>query len=242
MPLIDDSEFPGELAALLGTRPAASLGTRPQPAPGPAPIAVPGALAGRRTLATLPDILNARRSVREFRQEPLELDDLEFVIRHATAALRTWWPAARRPDHGLTVLAAAFDVTGMNRGIHAPGPDATFVPGPGLCEAAQQDWLPELRDLYAPASVFLLICGDVGWAASPAGPGYGGLLTEAGALGYALWLAALSAGLAGSVYGGTCHQVTETASRHRPGLQHLFTFAAGRADGAPMGAAAAAHD
>jgi nitroreductase len=224
MPLIDDSELATEVATLLRTRPAtrsAGPGRMPAPEPGVAPsFPELGALAGRRNLSMLADVLDARRSVREFRDEPLPLADVQFVVDYAGAALQAWWPAAGRADRGLAVLAAAFDVTGLSRGIHAPDQEATLVAEPG--------WLPALRDIYAPAPVLLLICGDVSWACSEAGPGYGGLLTAAGALGYALWLAAISAGLAGSVYGGTCHDVTQAVSGYRPGLHHLFTFALGR--------------
>jgi hypothetical protein len=83
--------------------------------------------------------------------------------------------------------------------------------------------------------VLLAVCGDLPWACSAAGPGYGGLLTAAGALGHAMWLSALSIDLAASVYGSPCQEVTGTADSHAVGLRHLFTIAIGR----PVGGAEA---
>ncbi|MEU8813737.1 hypothetical protein [Actinoplanes sp. NPDC048796] len=80
-----------------------------------------------------------------------------------------------------------------------------------------------LGSLAPTAPVILAVRGDLVRACSPAGPGYGGLLVAAGALGYAAWLSALSVGLSASVYGAT----TEAAGR--AGLRHLFTVAIGRA-------------
>jgi hypothetical protein len=225
MPLIDGEELSAGLADLLSHR--------PRPVPGPPTLPVPGPQALpphlRRELRPLSAVLAARRSVREFSDEPLALADLEFILGHADHAVRTWWPAGTRQDLGLTVLAAAFGVTGLPRGIHAVANGSR----PRLL--GDPRWLPALRDRYATAPVLLAVCGDLPWACSAAGPGYGGLLTAAGALGHAMWLSALSIDLAASVYGSTCHELTGTAHSHAAGLRHLFTIAIGR----PVGGAEA---
>jgi hypothetical protein len=167
-------------------------------------------------------VLAARRSVRAFSEEPLPLADLEFVLGHADQAVRTWWPANTRQDLGLTVLAAAFGVAGLPRGIHA------VVNGSQPRLLGDPDWLTALSGRYVAAPVLLAVCGDLTWACSAAGPGYGGLLTAAGALGHALWLSALSIDLAASLYGRTCHELTGTAGSYAAGLRHLFTIGIGR--------------
>ena len=107
MPLIGEEEMSAGTAGLLSRR------SRPVPGPGTLPPQL------RRELRPLSAVLAARRSVREFSGEPLALADLEFIVGHAEQAVRAWWPAGPRPDLGLTVLAAAFDVAGLPRGIHA---------------------------------------------------------------------------------------------------------------------------
>ncbi len=214
MPLIEVTALTADVAALLSTRESASGPPRVVPARGP--------IAPGRELLPLEEVLSSRRSVREFDGRPLPVSDLEFVIRHAAGVLRTWWPAGPRADLGLEVLAAAFSVTGLPRGIYA-------APRPGERLAADPGWLPALRDSYARAPVLLAICGDLTWACSDSGPGYGGLLTAAGALGYAMWLSALSIGLAASVYGGACQELTQLAASRASGRRHLFTVALGHA-------------
>jgi hypothetical protein len=88
---------------------------------------------------------------------------------------------------------------------------------------------PLLRERYAPAPVLFAVCGDLTWACSPDGPGYGGLLVSAGALGHAIWLSALSIGLAASVFGGPCDDITEAPRPVDPDMRHLFTVAVGPA-------------
>jgi hypothetical protein len=218
MPLIDEAAITAGVVDLLSHRSCSVPGPRKLPVSGPQ--ALPPQL--RRELRPLSAVLAARRSVREFSGEPLALADLEFILGHAGQAVRPWWPAGTRQDLGLTVLAAAFDVAGLPRGIHA------VVHGSPPRLLADPRWLPALRDRYAPAPVLLAVCGDLPWACSAAGPGYAGLLTAAGALGHAMWLSALSIDLAASVYGTPCQELTGTAGSHAAGLRHLFTVAIGR--------------
>jgi hypothetical protein len=92
------------------------------------------------------------------------------------------------------------------------------------------EWSGAFTD--APAVVF--IGGPV---ALTSGNSYGGLLVHAGALGYAIWLAARTHGLDCSVFGQPDHRITRAMRRQDPALRHLFTIALGQgvASGAPPG-------
>jgi nitroreductase len=86
-----------------------------------------------------------------------------------------------------------------------------------------QAWLPDLRAAYAPAPIFLLVCGDV--ASGPAA--WASALSHAGALGHALWLSGVHLGLAGCAFGGSRATATAAVQRSDPALRHLFTIALG---------------
>ncbi|GGJ84208.1 hypothetical protein GCM10011583_14810 [Streptomyces camponoticapitis] len=92
--------------------------------------------------------------------------------------------------------------------------------------------LPPLCGFYMEAPLLLLVCGDLRRVSDPpTGSGYPALLSAAGALGHALWLTALSAGLGGRVYTSGCRPATTAVRRHRPGMRHLLTVAVGHIDG-----------
>ncbi|WP_326613886.1 hypothetical protein OG949_37135 [Streptomyces scopuliridis] len=92
--------------------------------------------------------------------------------------------------------------------------------------------LPLLSGLYMDAPLLLLVCGDLrGVGDSPTASGYPALLSGAGALGHALWLTALSAGLGGRIFTSGCRSATTAVRRHRPGMRHLLTVAVGHLDG-----------
>jgi hypothetical protein len=222
MPLISEADLEREIGrSLASRRPAAGAGRAADAGvhrPGTAP-----ARPRRGTLLPLADALAARRSVREFAASPLPRADLEFLLAHPAAEMERVWPAATaRPSFGLVTLVIAARVTGLDAGVYTSGEAA------GMARLADIPESRALYDLYAPAPVLFAICGDVGWATSAEGPGYGGLLVAAGALGHATWLSALSAGYAASVYGGAAEELTHVARRAGLGLRHLFTVAAGR--------------
>lgn len=211
MPLVDETDLLRDIGESLGRRPLAA-GTRAADATGLPPP--------ERDLLPLRDVLTARRSVREFGDEPVAGGDVAFLVRHATTATRHVWPGVSRTDLGLTVLAVALDVADI-----APG---TYAPGDGMERLGDVARPASLRETYAPAPVLFAVCGDLTWACSPEGSGYGGLLASAGALGYGLWLSALSIGLAASAFGGPCDDLTEAARLAHPDTRHLFTVAVGR--------------
>jgi hypothetical protein len=144
---------------------------------------------------------------------------------NAYSADRYTWAGADPDDLALLVLVAAVRVTDLRRGLYTIGPmgaDAFET----LSVAAQSPD-PEGGHEYGGASALLHVCGDLAAACQRGGSGYGALLVRAGALGQAAWLAAVSAGLAGAVYGRASHRITEAARPLGRGLRHLLTVAVG---------------
>lgn len=176
--------------------------------------------AGLISPAALEDVLRKRESVRDFAPRELKAEHVTDLICRGYAAERQVWPARAHGDARLVVLLAAYRVTGMTPNMYAvPAGDQRPSPVPGQ--------LP-LAATYADAPALLLICADPHQQArDPSGSGYGSLLVRAGTLGYAMWLAAVSSGLAGSVYGGSCDDVTIAARGWDKRYRHFFTVAIG---------------
>lgn len=213
MPLIDEAEPAKRVAELLRVR-AGRRGAN-DPRSGMAAAFPSGTLS-------LDDAIGVRRAIRDFADRPVLRSEVELVLEHARAMLQRWWPAVSQPAYGLTVIVAADHVTGLEHGLYSYAENT----GPRRLPADAR-LLRGLRAAYAPAPVLLAICGDLPWALSPEGPDYGGLLTAAGALGYASWLSAVSLGLAGCAFGGAAQELTDIAVDIAPGLRHLFTIALG---------------
>ncbi|GAA3849154.1 nitroreductase family protein [Streptomyces sedi] len=162
----------------------------------------------------LAEVLAGRRSVRAFGPSPLEPGPLWEALAVAAADQRRQWPAARHGDAGLRLLVAARRVTGVAEGLYEGAPD-----GAPLAEAPDG-----LAEDYADAPALVFVCGGGTANAPRATPE---LLVRAGALGYAVWLAARTRGLECSVYGAAHAGVRRVAARARPGARHLFTVAVG---------------
>jgi hypothetical protein len=122
------------------------------------------------------------------------------------------WPGGRP-----SVLVAANRVIGLQRGwYHA---------NPALSRLAdyQSD---ELSERYVDAPALLIICGGAFGTSPTAGAeDYSRALVQAAGLGYAIWLEAVSHGLAGCVFGRTYH-LADAAARGM-GVRQLFTLALG---------------
>jgi hypothetical protein len=169
------------------------------------------------------DVLARRRSVRVFGPDPVPWSLLKATVTAACDAVEATWPSQCDSVGNLTVLAAAYRVDGMARGLYAPSIDPSAEP-PGTDDAC----LEALPALYTDAPALLLICGDLNGACRAAGAaGYPSMLVRAGAIGYAAWLWAISAGLAASVYASPSHRVTGAARQLDANLRHLFTVALG---------------
>lgn len=171
----------------------------PAPAAGGAEPSPPGPLP-------LDEMLRTRRSVREFTDTPLGADALRALVASAWAGYRMLRPAGAR----VTLMVSVTHPAGL------------YPAAPVLAPVPDDDPPPALGTSFAAAPAHLLICGD----APEDGSGYRAQLVDAGALGHAAWLSALSAGLGASMFGGNLG--------HIRGLRHLLTVAVGypRADAA----------
>lgn len=151
-------------------------------------------------------------------------------------ATRVFSPETPAPDRVRKIVESAYAVD--RRQWHCDEDPALSI----LLGIGNPTVLPALREVYSDAPVLLFICGDVRSAAeADSGTGYGSLLVRAGALGYALWLAAVAEGLAGCVYGRPSASVTAAAREIGPGTRHLFTVALG-ADGSHDGGEQVKHE
>lgn len=211
MPLIDEAE-PHEAATELSSARAAFPDTEPPRSR----LAVPVPASMPRPLD---EVLDSRRSVRQFAARRLSVDALFHVLATAYRQQDGQWPVGRHGCPHLDVLVAAYDIAEVEGGLYP------YEPGTGrFGEPLHTDGMPDLGDAYAHAPALLLIRGPV--RGTP-GASYGNLLVRAGALGHAIWLAALTVDLACSVYGGTSEWVGRLTRRDPA---HLFTVAVGYAD------------
>lgn len=216
MPLLPLDEPSATLARLARHRSA----PRPVPAAAAPPV--------RPSEVPPPAVLAGRRSVRAFADRALVDTDLARVLTAADQAQRVQWPPDRHGDPGLLLLVAAYRVDGLRSGLHAWRPAGG--PGAGPSDGALEHltgpgWLRQLPDRYAPAPALVLVGGPVRRAGAE---GYHALLVRAGALGYAVWLAARARGLECSVFGSASPEVsTALPADPAAGTAHLFTVAVG---------------
>jgi hypothetical protein len=173
------------------------------------------------------DVLAERRSVRAFASLAITRADVLGAIGAARNAEEAVWPHSRHGDIGLVMLIAAFDVDGLAKGLYRTDEASTELP------SLDSAYLDILREQYADAPVLMLICADMNKACRDAGQaGYPAALTRAGTAGYAAWLWSISAGLAGSVYGGASQHASAAGRQWDANLRHLFTVAIGMPVGA----------
>lgn len=199
MPLITDDAHRSSVDELLRTRAAVPRAVGRTPARLPAP-------AGG--LTPLEEAQRGRRSVREFSKEPLPAQAVDAVLTRALGA------APGTVERGISIFLAARRVAGTAPGFYAWGTAEPLGNVPAECV-----------DEYADAPVLLFLSAAVGKAPAHA---YGGLLSWAGALGYAVWMAARTHGFDCSVYGLPHFRVNAAMRRQKPHLCHLFTVALGR--------------
>jgi hypothetical protein len=162
--------------------------------------------------------------VRRFADRPLDATAVRQVIHDGFRAEAQLWPREAHGQVEFVALVAAFALDDMPGGLHAVRRPGSDRPDGHLGQPA---WLPELRAEYAPAPAIVMICGDARAIEYGNSTGYGSLLLRAAGIGYAAWLSAVRAGLAGAVFGGACHPVTATVRQLDPGLRHLFTLVIG---------------
>jgi hypothetical protein len=175
---------------------------------------------------SLPNILSRRRSVRVFNAKPAPAAELAVIAQAGLAAERRLRPAEAHDCMAMTFVLAALNVAGLAPGLYI---STAHAPETFSLIQHQPAWMQELRQRYADAPAILMVCGDTRSACRAMGKrGYGQILVLAAAAGHAAWLRAISLGMAGTVYGGTCHQVTASlAQADSPHRWHLFTLAVG---------------
>lgn len=227
MPLIP-RPAPAEMvaAAVRSGREARSGPAEPlrQPSPSPSP-SLPRSAPDRGTglpMADLHDVLTGRSAVRAFAPRRPSAQLLAAVIALALNHDAHQWPVeAHGPPPKL--LLAAFDVTGLEPGLHhCKDSDSAN----GISALAQPSWLRDLRPRYCAAPAMFLLHGSPLRAGADA---YGDLLVRVGSLGHALWLAARTYGLEACAFGGPSPEVTALLRTADATERHLFTLAAGYA-------------
>jgi nitroreductase len=176
-------------------------------------------------LASADDALARRRAVREFSDDAVASQDVATIVERAREAERVVWPADAHGMIRYTILVAAYRITGLAPGLYLTSGDSTTG---AFSKLAADPWPDSLRLAYNNAAFLVLICADISAASQPGAPGYGPLLIRAGTLGYAAWLSAISLGLAGCVYAGPHHRVTEAVRRLDGRSNHVFTASLGR--------------
>jgi hypothetical protein len=212
MPLIAESAALRELSA--ATRRDASMPTgRPAPAAAASPPPVcPG----------LDQVLADRRSVRQFANRPIPAALLADAYRNAMSVERAYWSPEGHGDARLGLAVGAGHVDGLVKGIHtfsAATGEFNDLAGPALVD--------KLRLEYADSPALVLVYADRD-RDLPVPSSYQNTLVRAGALGYAVLLNAMAAGLCGCLFGRAMSEVSIAVrvGEARPAL-HLFTLAIG---------------
>lgn len=159
-------------------------------------------------------MLDRRRTIRDFTTQPVAEDRVRALLATAFATHRRARPASADEQEYAVIVVR-----------RSPGepPQGVYATPAGTRPLTDDAWLPLLADYYTDAAVLFLVCGT----ARRARADYPRHLVGAGALTHALWLAALSAGLGGWVFGRSCHRATVAAGRQPAGTRHLLTLAVG---------------
>jgi hypothetical protein len=213
MPLIAESAALRELSA--PTRRDASMPTTGRPALAVAASPPP----------VCPDpgqVLTDRGSVRQFANRPISAALLADAYRNAMRVERAYWSPGGHGDARLGLAVSAGHVEGLATGIHtfsAATAEFNYLAGPELVK--------ELRLEYADSPALVLVYADRD-RDLPVHSGYQNTLVRAGALGYAVLLNAMAAGLRGCPFGRAMSEVSTavSAGESKPVL-HLFTLAIG---------------
>jgi nitroreductase len=175
------------------------------------PGTAPPAAATRPPIAPalLEQAIAHRRAVHRFGSRPLTDTEVATVVRAARAAppVRTRSP--------LEIAVALSGNQAPRAGVFWTNEDGGLA-GP----LAGESLVGELHKCYVAAPVLLLICGPISASAEE----YRTVLLAAGSCGYTAWLAAVSSGLAGCVYGRSHGQLTGMLAGAG---RHLFTLAIG---------------
>ncbi|MFB7337091.1 hypothetical protein ACFC00_36615 [Streptomyces adustus] len=184
-----------------------------QPLSGPPTATSASALIDRRHIR---DVLTQRSSARDYASTPLREHTLTELLDLATAVHVRHWPRGLYAGGQLRVEVAALRVGHLRPGLYGWASQDS-----GLVLRTVPSWLAVLGARYCAAPSIVLISGPT-VAALP--HSYRPARVESGALGYAIWLSARTAGLEAVSFGGASNEHT----RELPtGMRHLFTLALG---------------
>ncbi|MCM2386735.1 nitroreductase family protein [Streptomyces albipurpureus] len=226
MPLINETElWPRTKRALA---PADSPDERTSPGRPPAGDTSPISQG-----TALHDVLTARRSVRQFRKDPVVDTDLATILSLATSTDRQMWPRGTAETTPQAWLVSGLTGTSGVRLRQYTSKESRV--GEHLVEEFTDHGdcavLAPLAMRYVPAPVAVLICAGI---TDGTGANYTQALLRASAFGYNAWLAAVAAGLGGSVHGRSSPEVTRIVRRHSgTPARHLFTLVLGHPAEAP---------
>lgn len=173
-------------------------------------------------MAGLHDVLAGRSAVRAYGARRPTARMLAAVVALALDHDACQWPVeVHGPPPG--VLLAAFDVAGLEPGLHRwKDPDSAD----GIHALAQPSWFRDLQVRYSAAPAMFLLHGS---PLRVGADGYGDLLVRVGSLGHALWLAARTHGLEACAFGGPSPEVTALLRTADVTERHLFTLTTGYA-------------
>ncbi|MDX3434168.1 nitroreductase family protein [Streptomyces sp. ME01-18a] len=159
--------------------------------------------------------------MRAFSHAPVPQAELLAVLKKAENTQRAPGALFTRGDTELRVAVAARRVEGLTAGLY-------IREGQNLVQLDTADAGGELAEDYADAPVLAMIC-----AANPQmhENAYRELTVHVGALGYALWLAAISRGLSCSVLGRPRSGAAQAVRPLGLHARNLFTVALGQAAG-----------
>jgi nitroreductase len=191
-------------------------------------VSLPGQLGDRLPLA---EVLQRRRSIRFYSQGELRADELGTLLAASCAADRASWPREVAAGVELQLLVVALDVGGVDAGLYRYGED-----GHELAPVASLDGERDLGNLFlqvefACAPAVVLVAGSLAAAVERHGDhGHRLLLARAGEAAHNVWLAAVSLGLAGTVFAGVLpHALQRLAEVDGYWRTPLFACAVGRA-------------
>lgn len=146
-------------------------------------------------------VLAARRTVRRFAGQPVGKAVLEDILTAGDRLDRRLFAEDRRACGLLETVVVARDVTGLPTGVHTVAPE--LAGGEFNGPLAESAWRAiHMVPTLCTAPVLIVPTGNLAAADRHFGA-HGHLRTRrrAGAIAYAMWLAALAAGLAGGMTG-----------------------------------------
>ncbi|HEX3683714.1 MAG TPA: SagB family peptide dehydrogenase [Bryobacteraceae bacterium] len=149
------------------------------------------------------NVLGKRRSLREYADEPIGAGQLETMLYYAHSGDAAEWQEEHECGLQLTYLTLVRRVSGLKPAVYRYDPvrHALAYRRPALSRDETIELL--VQGEYADAPLLIWIAGNLAAACARHGAhGHRQLLVRAGAAGNRLWMAALGAGLKGSILAG----------------------------------------